>query len=425
MLVEVERLGRVDATAGGSVVQYVSKAHQPIVRRRSRLSEFERGSPTIERSAAAARHPKRTGNPATGYRPSVSLPQLAVAGPARREADRLRAAAANAVAAAQARGVDLDDPTGAAVALARLAPALADLPLPASGQSTARLAGLAAVTGVDVTLGRLAEAHADALAILSELGGPPPQPAQRWAVWAAEGPAATLEAHPDGSGGWRLEGAKPWCSGASFCSHALVTAAGEAGRALYAVELDTPQAVALPGTWQAVGLSGTATEEVCFTSATAVQVGAPGTYLTRPGFWHGAIGVAAAWWGGAVGVASPLYEKGAAHPHALAHLGAVETSLQACAALLRDAAATIDVDPQQIGERHALTVRSAVEAAADDVIERVGRALGPAPLSQDRAHARRVADLALYVRQSHAERDLARLGELASTDHQPDERGDA
>jgi hypothetical protein len=44
------------------------------------------------------------------------------------------------------------------------------------------------------------------------------------------------------------------------------------------------------------------------------------------------------------------------------------------------------------------------------VLERVGHALGPAPLARDERHARRVADLQLYLRQHHAERDEAALG---------------
>ena len=66
------------------------------------------------------------------------------------------------------------------------------------------------------------------------------------------------------------------------------------------------------------------------------------------------------------------------------------------------------------GERLALTVRATVDAAAQDVIERVGRALGPAPLCRDRTHARRVADLTVYVRRTHAERDLARIATLTA-----------
>ncbi|HEY2199001.1 MAG TPA: acyl-CoA dehydrogenase, partial [Mycobacterium sp.] len=39
------------------------------------------------------------------------------------------------------------------------------------------------------------------------------------------------------------------------------------------------------------------------------------------------------------------------------------------------------------------------------------------PLCLDEQHARAVADLTVYVRQSHAERDLAALGSLAAADH--------
>ena len=55
-------------------------------------------------------------------------------------------------------------------------------------------------------------------------------------------------------------------------------------------------------------------------------------------------------------------------------------------------------------------VRACVASAAEEVIQRSGHALGPAPLALDAAHAKRVADLQLYVRQHHAERDDASLG---------------
>jgi hypothetical protein len=56
--------------------------------------------------------------------------------------------------------------------------------------------------------------------------------------------------------------------------------------------------------------------------------------------------------------------------------------------------------------RTARRVRAVVEQAVTEVVERVGRALGPGPLAGDAEHAKRVGDLQLYVRQSHAERDL-------------------
>jgi hypothetical protein len=85
------------------------------------------------------------------------------------------------------------------------------------------------------------------------------------------------------------------------------------------------------------------------------------------------------------------------------------------------AAAEIDADPadhQDGGRLRTLRLRALVEAAATEVMHRVGRALGAGPLGHNEAHSRRVADLTVYLRQHHAERDLAQLGELvASSSH--------
>jgi hypothetical protein len=84
--------------------------------------------------------------------------------------------------------------------------------------------------------------------------------------------------------------------------------------------------------------------------------------------------------------------------------------------MLDAAAAQIDADPfnrADTAQLLARRIRAIVEHAADEAITRTGRALGPGPLCQDGRHAQRVADLTIYIRQSHAERDLAELGRLA------------
>jgi hypothetical protein len=58
-----------------------------------------------------------------------------------------------------------------------------------------------------------------------------------------------------------------------------------------------------------------------------------------------------------------------------------------------------------------------------------GRALGAAPLCRNERFARAMADLPVFLRQSHAERDLAALGERvlserAGGDGNGDYRGD-
>lgn len=296
-----------------------------------------------------------------------------------------------------------------------------DLPLPASGHTAARWFKLADLTAVDVVAGRLAEAHTDAVAILAELDGTPAQPGQLWGVWAAEAPGHALTASEDGNG-TRLDGMKPWCSGAGLCSHALVTAHGRDGkRGLFAVDLADAGVAALASSWRNAGMAGSDTRSVRFDAVPATPVGAPGEYLERPGFWHGAIGVAACWLGGARAVAAPLYRSVAEHegassnPHAQAHLGAVDAALAAAEAVLLFAADYVDAEPASgRTELVARRVRAVAETAVDEAITRTGRSLGPAPLALDADHAQRVADLTMYVRQSHAERDLAALGRLAS-----------
>lgn len=294
-----------------------------------------------------------------------------------------------------------------------------DLPLPGRGATALRWQRLTAMAEVDVTAGRLAEAHADAVAILAELGGPRPEQGQWWGVWAAEAPDAVLSARDD-DGGVRLSGTKAWCSGAALCSHALVTAQLPSGeRGLFAVDLRAPGVRPLPSTWRNAGMADSDTRSVRFEDTPAVAVGGPGEYLTRPGFWQGGAGVAACWLGGARAIAAPLYARAAADKadaHALAHLGAVDAALAGAEATLTAVAGDVDADPGNRSGRAELLARRAravVETAVDEAISRTGRALGPAPLCLDPEHARRVADLSVYVRQSHAERDLERLGVLA------------
>jgi len=292
-----------------------------------------------------------------------------------------------------------------------------DLPLPGSGRTRQRWAAFADLAGEDLSLVRLAEGHADAVAILAELGVPRVPAGSRWGVWAANPPGPSLEATRTGTG-WRVNGVKQYCSGARTCTHALVTAAASDGMRLFAVttEAVTPRL----DTWPATGMAGSDTLDVEFDGIPGTPVGPPGAYTDRPGFAHGGVGVAACWYGGARAVGRTLLSaarKRDIGPHAQAHLGAVDIALGTARTALDRAAADIDADPEDrrnAGWGRALRVRTLVESVATEVMDRVGRALGAGPLSHDEAHGRLVADLTVYLRQHHAERDLAALGALAA-----------
>ena len=293
------------------------------------------------------------------------------------------------------------------------------LPRPGAGQTLQRWRVLAGIGREDLALAKLFEGHTDALAILAELPGPESPAGAIWGTWCAEPPSHRVSATP-GSGQQAgralvLDGVKAWCSGAADVTHALVTAWLPDGQpCLAAVAMDQPGVQVLAAGAPGVGMARSGTLQVGFKQAVAVQVGQAGDYTARPGFWQGGAGVAACWWGGCAGIAAKVKEaagrRGAnTHPYLHAHLGALDVLLSQSAALLRETAAGIDAAPQASCARQALRARLAVESTAEQVLAIAARALGPAPLCQDPGLARLMADLPVFVRQSHAERDQAAL----------------
>jgi hypothetical protein len=184
-------------------------------------------------------------------------------------------------------------------------------------------------------------------------------------------------------------------------------------RALFEVDLQASGVAVEPGVWHSRGLAEIPSGPVGFHKVSATMIGAPGWYLSRPGFAWGGIGVAACWYGGAVGLGRTLFAKLAESPDPIAamHLGAVDEQLQSARRALAEAAILVDDPSDQVdGSVLAKRVRSTVAAACESVLAHVAHALGPGPLALDDEHAKRVADLELYIRQHHAEKDLASLG---------------
>jgi alkylation response protein AidB-like acyl-CoA dehydrogenase len=209
-----------------------------------------------------------------------------------------------------------------------------------------------------------------------------------------------------------LDGRKSWCSGAAVVTHALVTAAEPDGTGgLYAVALKQPGVSLSDGEWHAVGMHPSASVSVHFDSASAVRVATGGQYTARPGFWHGGAGVAACWFGAAAALGQAVLGAAEEHPdpHRHAHLGHIVVALGAAAASLREAAAAIDRMPNVQVRWIALRARLCVEHAATIVLQHTGRALGAGPLCQNARLARLMADLPVFMRQSHGEHCTGRI----------------
>ena len=298
------------------------------------------------------------------------------------------------------------------------------LPLPGGGSTLQRWQALSAVAEHDLSLAKLYEGHTDALAVMAEVApGFQPSSGATWGLWAAESPQARCIVESTAAGPTFLSGAKNWCSGAAHLSHGLLTAwfADGRGPQLVCLPMHQPAVSVNAGAWQAVGMAGSASLDVNLRGASAELVGEPGAYLARPGFWQGGAGIAACWYGGALSLAKTLQravqQAAPAQRSAfrLAALGKLDVLLQATAALLREAAEWIDHHPAEDAAAVALRVRLAAEATATRVLDEVGRALGATPFCRDAGFARAAADLPVFVRQSHAERDFAALGDRRST----------
>lgn len=318
---------------------------------------------------------------------------------------------------------------------------------------------LSALGRTDLVLARLLEGHLDALAVLAE-GGRAAVPGALYGVWASAsggtglslrtpgGGSSThlpgensggLAANPDeqGRGGGQagiesqavVSGRMRFCSGAGVVDRALTTARDRADR-LWLLDVgvrDEARLRTVPGTWPALGMDASASLDIevdALPVDAGAVVGPPGFYLERTGLHLGGIGVAAVWVGGLQGLLdATLRVLGERRPdeHGLAHLGAVCLAVESAAATLLAAADRLaraprhpvtglcDLPSAELA-RIALICRSAAEAAAVMGIQRLPRVVGPVALGRDGDFAHRLADLEVFVRQHHAERDLARLG---------------
>lgn len=292
--------------------------------------------------------------------------------------------------------------------------ALCAQPLPAlgSGRTAERwlLMYRWALSG-SVSVARLAEAHADAVAILEEAGQVPVE-GSVYGVWASADRRFGVRVDDGGT----VTGTKALCSGLGVVDRALMLVTGGDGEQLLVdVEASGPSVALDTSGWSTSAMADTATGMVHLDRhAVHAVVGDDGWYLSRPGFWNGAIGPAACWAGAAGGIADHAEATNSLDEHQLVARGALRAESALCRTLLSDAGREIDRSPGDAAaaRRRAYVLRHLVERSTSRTVDAFSRAFGPRPFVADGHLAQRVADVTLYVRQQHGDRDLAELGAL-------------
>jgi alkylation response protein AidB-like acyl-CoA dehydrogenase len=292
----------------------------------------------------------------------------------------------------------------------RLAGALSP-PLPVLGHARSdELATLLTLVGQgNLSVGRILEAHVNALHLIARYGVTAPRDdGPLYALWVTDPPVKGLRMRRTGNR-ILLDGGKQFCSGAGHATGALVTARDADGCTRMLVlplgigETVTPLPSPLQGMRAAV--TGAVDFSGCEVSADSL-LGQPGDYLREPDFSAGAWRGSAVALGGLIALLehamTQLRDTGRLDsPHVQARVGlaiiARETSR-----LWVEAAARAAEDPRVQTEHRVATVglaRIAVETSCLDTMRLMQRSLGLSAFRQGNPIELICRDLSTYLRQ--------------------------
>lgn len=275
-----------------------------------------------------------------------------------------------------------------------------------------------------IPCGRLAEGHVDALRILQQAGRTP-EPGALYGVWASRsrGAAVTACSADENGGALLLSGTMPFASGCGVLDRSLVTVVTDTEPAQnLLVDAPVEHWKYDQDSWcsdaMTVSRSFTLLLDAEPVPADAV-VGEPGFYLERPAFLPGGVGVAAVWTGGAQAVLDMLVgwlSAGTLDQAQSMRIGGIALEVDTCCALLDRAAVALDspadLTPDETAALCTFT-RAGIGAAVRRVLQTARDCAGPAGAAHVPQLSGAIADLDLYVRQQHADRDLYSLGQRA------------
>lgn len=278
------------------------------------------------------------------------------------------------------------------------------------------LRGLLALGRGNLSVGRLYEAHVNAVRLLCRFA--PPALTQQAASEAAEGALFGLwvtDPPPDQNRdplvltGGRLYGEKMFCSGAGIVHRAVVTAETDTGTYLLWAPADLARAAPLP--LPLAGLRAARTGQVAFDDVPASDgalFGEPGAYLAEPDFSAGAWRTSALTAGAIAALVEEALRQIAARgrdgaPLQQERLGRAIIAAET-ASMWADGASQVAEDANLALSTDAILAevgfaRIAIEAAALEALTLVERSLGLAAFMVGNPVERMARDLRTYLRQ--------------------------
>jgi len=307
-------------------------------------------------------------------------------------------------------------PTDDLVALGKAGALSVPLSTDASDPTDLLVSLLTSIGSGNLSVGRVFEAHVNALHLLGRYGtsaqrlaaGQAAARGELHAVWVTDPAEGALNLIPIRDR-WRLAGSKMFCSGAGHVAHAVVTVAAEGGeRQMLVVPMGQGErAEQLPGQLQ--GMRSAVTGMVDFTGVEVgcdALLGHPGDYMREPDFSCGAWRASAVALGGLYALLDVLIADLRARdridePNQLARLGQAMIARETSRLWVLNAAHIAEdkrADPHEAVAYVGLA-RLAVESACLDVIRIVQRSLGLSAFRHGHPAERICRDLGTYLRQ--------------------------
>lgn len=284
-------------------------------------------------------------------------------------------------------------------------------PLPVLGAANAdELAALLILVGQgNLSVGRIVEAHVNALHLIARYGGARPAGNRDlFGLWVTDPPSGGLGMRRRGSR-IILTGAKQFCSGAGYTTGALVTAQDEEGATrMLVVPMGIGETVTpLPSPLQ--GMRGARTGAVDFTGceiSADCLLGAAGDYMKEPDFSAGAWRGSAVALGGLISIVEHAVEQlqksgRLDNSHTQARVGQAFIARETSRMWVMAAARAAEDPTAETGQRVASVglARIAVETACLDAMRLLQRSLGLSAFRQGNPIELVCRDMSTYLRQ--------------------------
>jgi alkylation response protein AidB-like acyl-CoA dehydrogenase len=264
----------------------------------------------------------------------------------------------------------------------------------------------------DLSLGRIFEAHVNALELIRQYGTPrqmksaalAAQAGDLFALWVTDPAKQGVRLSRD----FRLNGEKWFCSAAGAAKQTLITAQTEAGSQLVLVPI-TPHVVVTDRAVKLAGMRAAATGSVNFTGVVVDEealIGEPGDYLREPVFSTGAWRSSAVALGGLAALIDTakdeLCSRGRAdNPFQRMRYGQSVIAHETGRLWMLEVVKRIDAATGAGDEAVAYVnlARTAIEAACLDALRHIQRSLGLSAFMQGSEAERIARNLATYLRQ--------------------------